>query len=284
MEVKNICRNQNANMAFRDRDVLRVCSRLTEVPETLLVYASRRFTSMTIEEVVSLFITSKFSISVGSNVLIGSDYYFSLWKYCTNFFHNKNADFIIRSLLFETKITDIEGTAPLQRIYHSEREHVIYEDEYGKHYDGFLNQYFDKLMKSSTAVKSQASYGKAEIVGYSVKKSIAGSHNEPSKGRKYTDKTKGDFGYLYKDIIFDSLDDLCAELNISIRVLTSYSYLWKKVYNMYDVSSAVRLCLSDNGTRTYQSVLLDDLVNDFGLNSRLCRTVENGYLRAERLG
>lgn len=289
MRRKDLDLSQDASTAFRNKEVLRVCSSMTKVPETLLIYASKRFMSKSLEEILSLFIVPQCSVPLdickGSCITIKGTSYFSLWKYCTKFFCDEYSELIIRSLLFDTKASDMKGTAPLRRLFDGRIEDVVFEYTYGKHYNGFLRQYFDKITGyTAPDFKSQSSYGKVELVGYSVKKNITSSHKEPSKGKKFTNKTKGDYGYLYKDVIYDSLDDLCAELGISIRVLTSYSYLWKRVYNMYDVSSAVRLCLSGNGTRTYQSIVLDDLADGFGLNTGWDEVVKKGYLNAELLG
>lgn len=271
----------NARQAFMDEDYLRKIEYIFCTPSELLVFASNRFPAKTVFEILKLFLATVDSVPRelrrGTCCIDNKDY-FGLFSYCNMFFHRSNAILLIRNLLCDMSLLNEDASSPIQRICDGEIEYVSYTDKDGKHFDGFLNRYFDTMNKKGT---SQSSYGKTEPMGYSVNKRIDGVQNSPLNTEVVSSTNKSMHGYLYKDVVFKSLDDLSCAIGVPVRSITKYSYLWKKYYNMYDVSSAVRVCLVTMGT--YQSLALNEIAEDFKISFNPEVLSERGYIRAVKL-
>lgn len=272
----------NARQAFMDKDYLKEAQNVFCTPSELLVFASNRFPAKTVVEILKLFLATMDSVPQQLRLgtcCINNVAYFGLFHYCNIFFHRNNAILLIRNLLCDMSLLNEDESSPIQRIRDGEIEYVSYVDSNGRHhFDGFLNKYFDTMNKSGA---SQSSYGKTDPVGYSVNKSIDGVQSSPLNTEVLSSTNKSMKGYLYKDVVFKSLDDLSCAMDVPVRAITQYSYLWRKYQNMYDVSAAVRLCLVSRGT--YQSLMLNEIAEDFKIGFNPGVLSERGYIRAIKL-
>lgn len=112
--------------------------------------------------------------------------------------------------------------------------------------------------------------GALPATSYKVKCTInqkteyAKSRNVLPRHTKFSSGDKVQSGYVYRDMLFPNLFELCSYLEVPVGYVSSRSYLWKKFMGAYDVTSVV-----DSYIRRNSKLLVNGTTvrSDYELNS-----------------
>lgn len=105
------------------------------------------------------------------------------------------------------------------------------------------------------------------------------------KHTKFSSGDKVQSGYVYRDMLYSNLFELCSYLEVPVGYVSSRSYLWKKFMGAYDVTSIVDSYLrrnsriSVNGTIVRSDYELNGLADNFYESDDYSRLMRDGVAR-----
>lgn len=102
---------------------------------------------------------------------------------------------------------------------------------------------------------------------------------------KFSSGDKVQSGYVYRDMLYSNLFELCSYLEVPVGYVSSRSYLWKKFMGAYDVTSIVdsyirrNIKLSVNGTTVRSDYELNGLAENFYESDDYNRLMRDGVVK-----
>ena len=117
------------------------------------------------------------------------------------------------------------------------------------------------------------------------KTEYAKSRNVLPRHTKFSSGDKVKYGFVYRDMLFPNLFELCSYLEVPVGYVSSRSYLWKKFMGDYDVTSVVDSYirrsskLSVNGTTVRSDYELNSLAENFYESDDYNRLIKDGVAR-----
>ena len=117
------------------------------------------------------------------------------------------------------------------------------------------------------------------------KTEYAKSRDVLPKHTKFSSGDKVQSGYVYRDMLYSNLFELCSYLEVPVGYVSSRSYLWKKFMGAYDVTSVVdsylrrNSKLSVNGTIVRSDYELNSLAENFYESDDYSRLIRDGVVK-----
>lgn len=102
---------------------------------------------------------------------------------------------------------------------------------------------------------------------------------------KFSSGDKVQSGYVYRDMLYPNLFELCSYLEVPVGYVSSRSYLWKKFMGAYDVTSIVdsyirrNTKLSVNGATVRSDYELNGLAENFYESDDYSRLMRDGVVK-----
>lgn len=102
---------------------------------------------------------------------------------------------------------------------------------------------------------------------------------------KFSSGDKVQSGYVYRDMLYPNLFELCSYLEVPVGYVSSRSYLWKKFMGAYDVTSIVdsyirrNTKLSVNGATVRSDYELNGLAENFYESDDYNRLMRDGVVK-----
>lgn len=143
--------------------------------------------------------------------------------------------------------------------------------------DGMIAISYRGAVSSSTSYKAKGTITQKTEYGK--------SKNVLPKCVKLTNLKEMQSGYMYRDMFYSNLFELCSYLEVPVGYVSSHSYLWKKHMGTYDVTSVVdsyirrSAKLAVSGATIRSDYELDGLADSFYDSETYSLIMKNGVAR-----